>query len=136
MKLLALHKPIKKPPRSDERDGELFCGTAVSAFSIQIAGSGGAGNVFLCAYEPTTGRNVTTVSGYSTTSPVITLSDYTMQRLAYGTAPGGYPITVVAKRDGVLHVGNNTYNMTNGQSLTVSAYGYTSSAAIVSGWFE
>lgn len=27
MKLLALGKPIKKPPRSDERDGELFCGT-------------------------------------------------------------------------------------------------------------
>ena len=29
MKLLALGKPIKKPPRSDERDGELFCGTAI-----------------------------------------------------------------------------------------------------------
>lgn len=27
MELLALGKPIKKPPRSDERDGELFCGT-------------------------------------------------------------------------------------------------------------
>jgi hypothetical protein len=26
MELLALGKPIKKPPRSDERDGELFCG--------------------------------------------------------------------------------------------------------------
>ena len=28
MELLALGQPIKKPPRSDERDGELFCGTA------------------------------------------------------------------------------------------------------------
>ena len=28
MKLLALGKPIKKPPCSDERDGELFCGTS------------------------------------------------------------------------------------------------------------
>ena len=27
MELMALCKPIKKPPRSDERDGELFCGT-------------------------------------------------------------------------------------------------------------
>lgn len=27
MELLALCKPIKKPPRSDEGDGELFCGT-------------------------------------------------------------------------------------------------------------
>jgi hypothetical protein len=29
MELLALGKPIKKPPRSDERDGELFCGTGL-----------------------------------------------------------------------------------------------------------
>ena len=31
MELLVLHKAIKKPPRSDERDGELFCGTEATA---------------------------------------------------------------------------------------------------------
>lgn len=33
MELLALDKPIKKPPRSDERDGDLFCGTHSGSFS-------------------------------------------------------------------------------------------------------
>lgn len=30
MKLLALNKAMKKPPRSDEGDGELFCGTNIN----------------------------------------------------------------------------------------------------------
>ena len=34
MELLAPHKAIKKPPRSDEGDGELFCGTLGSLVSL------------------------------------------------------------------------------------------------------
>ena len=35
MKLLALNKAMKKPPRSDEGDGELFCGTdELSVYSL------------------------------------------------------------------------------------------------------
>lgn len=35
MELLALGKPIKKPPCSDERDGELFCGTLPTLVAVQ-----------------------------------------------------------------------------------------------------
>lgn len=35
MELMALCKPIKKPPRSDERDGELFCGTQEGIYGIR-----------------------------------------------------------------------------------------------------
>ena len=39
MELLALGNPIKKPPRSDEGDGELFCGTfGVSATQLNANG--------------------------------------------------------------------------------------------------
>lgn len=44
MELLALDKPIKKPPRSDERDGDLFCGTAPS-LSTYFKYNGANGNV-------------------------------------------------------------------------------------------
>lgn len=37
MELLALDKPIKKPPRSDERDGELFYGTSQNLLDIKIS---------------------------------------------------------------------------------------------------
>lgn len=40
MELLALHKAMKKPPRSDERDGALFCGTvSINADTSQVLGS-------------------------------------------------------------------------------------------------
>ena len=45
MELLALGKPIKKPPRSDERDGELFCGTLPDSiqFTASRSTAGGTG---------------------------------------------------------------------------------------------
>ena len=36
MELLALDKPIKKPPRSDARDGDLFCGTQLDDITIPM----------------------------------------------------------------------------------------------------
>ena len=51
MELLALHKPIKKPPRSDERDGELFCGTAAN-LTMMYGGTSKSESDTLRLYSP------------------------------------------------------------------------------------
>ena len=58
MELLALGKPIKKPPRSDERDGELFCGTTLPP-------------LYFASGVASYGRNITMTSGLYTKGTAI-----------------------------------------------------------------
>lgn len=81
MELLALGKPIKKPPRSDERDGDLFCGTA-PVFS-QIFNHNGSGTytftddyTVVVAYCTSSGYPRVSYSGSGTTYHVSKASEW------------------------------------------------------------
>ena len=59
---MALGKPIKKPPRSDERDGELFCGTDILIPENKLFMSGQINSMF---YDiPRNQSSKITLSGY------------------------------------------------------------------------
>lgn len=103
----------------------------MSAWSELIVAQGGT--KFLCVYNPDTQRNITNASAYGDASGVISVADYSIQALGYSS---GFRARITAKRNGILHVGSTTYNMTSGQSLDVGISGYPSSAVQVSGWFE
>lgn len=75
MELLALDKPIKKPPRSDERDGDLFCGTDKLSFYFYCYGTSSTGQVqIVSAAEKKT--NIVTLSG---TDHTLTVGDLTIR---------------------------------------------------------
>lgn len=81
MELLALGKPIKKPPRSDERDGELFCGTPLAVY-----GFSGAGQTFLV--EGRLFDNETNTSLYTTSVTTSALDEYLQYNSIVGYGSG------------------------------------------------
>lgn len=105
------------------------------AFTVSSPGEGNA-NTVLCVYNPETGQNATDFRSYSYNSAVLDGGICTVQRLAYGSGAGGHSVTVVAKQNGTLHFGSNSWNMTGGQSQTFAASGYAKYGFIASGWFE
>lgn len=75
MELLALHNSIKKPPRSDERDGELFCGTDKLSFYFYCYGTSSTGQVQIVSAEEKK-TNIVTLSG---TGHTLTVGDLTIR---------------------------------------------------------
>lgn len=115
MELLALYKAIKKPPRSDERDGELFCGTTAYAavnkgngvsFTIPANTLNGDTAYVICWADQAHNQ-----LSHTTSSGVLTLVDWTYNDYSGGSRYGMYVYTL------------NGYNKASG--ITISG-GYSS----------
>ena len=97
MKLLALGKPIKKPPRSDERDGELFCGTVYTAVnkgngvSFTIPANTLNGDI---AYVICWADQAHNQLSHTTSSGTLSLVDWTYNDYSGGSRYGMYVYTL------------------------------------------
>jgi VCBS repeat-containing protein len=107
MELMALCKPIKKPPRSDERDGELFCGTDSKFRTLHIDGNG---TWAICGYDAENDVLKLQIGGS------LAIDDnFTIQQVGYY---GTYDQRVTANVNGTFYYSNNNGSSYSSRYMT------------------